>query len=45
MMGWQYKLESIRKPDPTLVSPVAPGTLVVAHKNPTPQRGYSELRN
>lgn len=35
MMGWQYKLE---KPDPTFVSTVAPGTLVITHKNPTPQR-------
>ena len=38
MMGWRYKLESIRKPDPTFVGTVAPGTLVITHKNPTPQR-------
>lgn len=38
MIGWRYKLESIRKADPTLVSTVAPSTVVVAHKNPTPQR-------
>ena len=38
MMGWRYKLESIRKPDPMFVCTVASGTLVITHKNPTPQR-------